>query len=117
MKHKIKGKKFGREKNQRKALFRSLLVSLIERGRIFTTEAKAKELRPITEKLITKAQDESLSTRRLLLSRLGNNKKALERLVKEIAPKYKGRKGGYTRILKLPARKSDSSKRALIEFV
>ncbi len=117
MKHKIKGKKFGREKDQRKALFRSLVASLIERGRIFTTEAKAKELRPVIEKLITRSQDQSLSTRRLLLSRLGNNEKALEKLVKEIAPKYKDRKGGYTRVLKLPARKSDSSKQALIEFV
>ncbi len=117
MKHTIKSKKLGREKDQRKALIRSLVISLIERERIFTTEAKAKELRPIVEKLITRSHDQSLSTHRLLLSRLGNNRKALEKLVKEIAPKYKDRKGGYTRILKLPARKADSSKQALIEFV
>lgn len=94
--------------------------SLIAHGRITTTLAKAREIRPFTEKLITKAketQERPLASKRLLLSRLGGDTKTVLKLEKEIVPKYADRSGGYTRIIKLPRRKSDASEMALIEFV
>ncbi len=117
MRHHNKVKKFGREKNQRVALMQSLARSLILQGRIETTEAKAKALRPYMEKLVTKARDLSLAKHRQILATLRNSKEATTKLIQDIAPKYKERKGGYTRVIKLPPRKADSSKMALIEFV
>lgn len=96
---------------------RGLAVSLIRDGKIKTTEAKAKELRPYVEKLITKGRVPSVPTRRLLESRLGGQKETAARLVKEISPKYMERKGGYTRIVKLPKRKGDASSMAIIELI
>ncbi len=116
MRHHDKNRKFGRTRNQRGALLRSLAVSLIGRGKIRTTEAKAKELRPFVERLVTKSREGTLASRRVVSARLGNSKET-KRLIDDIAPKYKGRTGGYTRIVKLPARKSDGSKMAIIEFV
>lgn len=116
MRHQKKGRKFGREKNVRKALMRSLANNLIAKGKIKTTEAKAKELRPYIEKMVTKAKTDSVSSRRLLSEKLGSNKK-VEKLVTEIGPRFKDRNGGYTRITKLPARVSDASSMAIIEFV
>ena len=81
-----------------------------------TSEAKAKEIRPVIEKLITKAKVDTIASRRLLRARLGNNADYLNKLF-ETAKKFEKRPGGYTRITKLPIRKSDSSKRAIIEFV
>jgi len=94
-----------------------LAVSLIRYGKIQTTEAKAKELRPFIEKLITRAKTDSLPARRIIIARLGNNKTATSKLFKDVGPKYKERNGGYTRIIKLPPRLSDGSKMAIIEFV
>jgi len=96
---------------------RSLAVALIERDRIKTTEAKAKELRPFIERLITMGRQGTIASRRLIVSRLGGNEKLAKKLVDEIAIRYKERNGGYTRIMKLPTRVSDGSKMALIEFV
>ncbi len=98
-------------------MMRALSLAIIEHGRIRTTEAKAKELRQKIEKLITKAKTKNVATYRLISQRLFNNKKAAKKLIEEIAPKYLDRKGGYTRIIKLPVRLSDSSRQALIEFV
>ena len=117
MRHHKKIRKFGRERGQRNALLKSLLLALIEHGRIHTTEAKAKELRGKIEKMVTKAKTKNLATYRLLAERLYNQKKAAKKLIEEIAPRYLDRHGGYTRIIKLPVRKSDSSRQALIEFV
>lgn len=117
MRHHNKNRKFGRPRNQRKALLRSLCMALIKSGKIKTTEAKAKEVRPFVEKLITKGKDKSIASRRVAASRLCNNKAAVKKLFDEIAPKYALRQGGYTRIIKLPARKSDSARMAVIEFV
>ncbi|MCI0542281.1 50S ribosomal protein L17 [bacterium] len=117
MRHHNHNRKFGRVKKVREALMRSLAVSLIRDGRIKTTEAKAKELRPFVEKMVTRAKNNSLATTRLLTSRLGGVTGAVETLTQTIAPAQKERKGGYTRIVKLPNRKSDASKMALIEFV
>ena len=116
MKNQKKGRTLGRTKDQRKMLARGQASSLILKGRITTTEAKAKELRPFIEKLITKARKNDLSARRIVSSRI-DNKKAVKKLVDEIAPKYETRQGGYTRIIKLPPRKGDAAKMALIEFV
>ncbi|MEI8339260.1 MAG: 50S ribosomal protein L17 [bacterium] len=115
MNHHSSIRKFGRETDQRRALLKSLLSSFIEKGKIKTTEAKAKEIRPLMEKMITKARVADLAVRRLLITKIGA--KATKKLVEEIAVNYKDRTGGYTRITKLPVRKIDAAKMALIEFV
>lgn len=117
MRHHNNVRKFNRKKNGRIALLKGLTLALIAHGKITTTEAKAKELRPIVEKLITKANIGTLASRRLVISRLYSLKKEGSKLIDEIAPKYKGRSGGYTRITKLPRRAGDASKMAIIEFV
>ena len=122
MRHHDNIRKFGRERKVRTALLRGLAVSLIRDGSIRTTEAKAKELRPMVEKMITRAKDASLASQRLLVSRLGR-KEAAKSLINTIAPKYRGdgetkeRQGGYTRIIKLSPRAGDASPMAAIEFV
>jgi len=110
-----KGKKFSRKRDQRRALLRNLSVELFSHGRIKTTEAKAKELRRFAEKFITTAKKGDLASRRRLLKFLP--KKTVQKLFQEIAPRYAERKGGYTRIIKLEPRRSDSSKMALIELI
>jgi large subunit ribosomal protein L17 len=117
MRHHNANRKFGRSSNQRHALLKGLAASLITHGRILTTEAKAKELRPNVEKLVTKAKNPTLASRRLLLSGFYNNETVVSKLISDIAPRYEGRAGGYTRIVKLAARKGDASPMALIEFV
>lgn len=117
MRHHNNQKKFGRNQNQRIAFMRSLALNLIEHGRIETTQTRAKALRPFIEKMVTKARENNLSATRLLVSRLGGQEEAVKKLVNEIAPRYEGRNGGYTRILKLPYRKSDATAMSLIEFV
>jgi large subunit ribosomal protein L17 len=116
MRHHSNVRKFGRENDQRVALIRSLAVALILEEKIKTTEARAKEIRPFVEKLITKAREATLASRRTVLSRLGGET-AVAKLCDEIAPKFKTREGGYTRITKLPARAGDASPMAVIEFV
>ncbi len=96
---------------------KGLVESLIKNERITTTEAKAKELRPKIEKMVTKAKNPTLATRRLLLKSLYNHETAVKKLVDSIAPRYSERKGGYTRIVKLTPRQGDASKMAVIEFV
>jgi len=110
-----KGSKFGRETGLRTALMKSLVRSLIIHEGITTTEAKAKTLRPIIEKLVTRAREATLADRRILVSRIGDEKVA-KKLVDVIAPTMK-RDGGYTRIIKLPLRKKDGAKMANISFV
>ena len=117
MRHHNNKRKFGRGKNERKALLNSLALNLIVREKIKTTEPKAKELRPFIEKLITAAKKNNLATRRLITSRLSNRSKEVKKLFNVIAPKYTEKKGGYTRVLKLGARKGDGAKMAIIEFV
>lgn len=117
MRHGNNIRKFGRTKNQRHALLKGLALSLIAHGKIETTEAKAKELRPFIEKLVTKANSETLASRRIVISRLYNLTAEANKLIDTIAPKYKGRNGGYTRITKLGRRAGDASKMAIIEFI
>jgi len=115
MKHLKKGRKFGRKRDQRKALLKSLAASLILKEKITTTEAKAKELRPFIEKLITKSKETGLSSTRYLTRYLPE--KARKKIIAQIAPRYQERKGGYTRIVKTVPRKSDRAKRAIIELI
>lgn len=117
MRHHNTKRKFGRDKNQRKALLNSLALNLIVREKIKTTLPKAKELRPFVEKLITRAKKGDMSTRRVVISKLMNRRKEVKKLFEIIAPKYMDKKGGYTRVLKLGVRKSDGTEMALIEFV
>ncbi|HNZ83716.1 MAG TPA: 50S ribosomal protein L17 [Candidatus Pacearchaeota archaeon] len=115
MQKKVKStRKFNRGKDQRKAFFKSLCEALFKHGRIKTTLARAKAIRPIAEKLITKARNNDLASIRLISSFL--TRKTAQILVKEIAPEFKDVKGGYTRIIKLGPRKSDSAKMAFIEL-
>lgn len=117
MRHHDRNRKLGREDSQRLALLRSLAVSLIEHGKITTTEAKAKELRPFVERLVTYGKSGTLASRRLTISRLGGNEDATKELFDTIAGKYKDRQGGYTRISKLGPRGNDAAAMAVIEFV
>jgi large subunit ribosomal protein L17 len=95
---------------------RSLARNLIRDSRIKTTLAKAKELRPMVEKLVTRAKSDTVASRRLIVSRIQSQAET-KKLVETIAPKYKDRKGGYTRIIHMPNRDLDGSQMALIEFV
>ncbi|MEI8174903.1 MAG: 50S ribosomal protein L17 [bacterium] len=117
MRHGNNKRKFGKVRKVRNALMNSLALNLIVREKIKTTEPKAKELRPFIEKLVTGAKRGDIATRRLIISKLSNRRPEVKKLFEVIAPKYKNTKGGYTRILKLGARKSDGSKMAIIEFV
>lgn len=110
-----KGRKFGREKSQRKALLRSLARALFLHNKITTTEAKAKELSMFAEKRITESKKQDLNARRALKEYFSNE--IVKKLVEEIAPKYKDRKGGYIRIIKKGPRKSDGAKMAIIELI
>lgn len=115
MRHHNANRKFGREKNQRAALLRSLAESLALRGKIKTTEPKAKELRPYIEKLVTLGKKQTLASRRLLEGRIG--RAAARKIAGELAAAYRERAGGYTRITKLAPRRTDASPMAIIEFV
>ena len=115
MRHLRKNRKFGRPADFRKAFLWNLGSSLILKERIKTTEARAKEIRPLIEKIVSTAKNETLANRRLLLKNL--TAKTVNKLFKELAPRFKERKGGYLRILKLDARKNDGARMAIIEFV
>lgn len=117
MRHGKNNRKFGRTANVRRGFIRSLAVALLTHEKITTTEARAKELRPYIEKMVTKARVDTLACRRMISARLGNQESLTNKLVDEIAPRYASREGGYLRITKLPQRQGDASKMAVIEFV
>lgn len=114
MRHRKKGRKFGRERNIRRALMKSLAVSFFAKGRIETTEAKAKELRPFVERLISFGKNPTVAHRRIIAARVSP---AITIAVVRMGEKMKSRNGGYTRIMKTGPRKSDSSRRAILEAV
>jgi large subunit ribosomal protein L17 len=116
MRHRKAGRALRRTSEQKLALMRNLATSLIEQGAIETTEAKAKELRPFVEKLITKARNGTLHSRRLA-ARHVQKREAADKLFQEIGPKFAKRPGGYTRILKTGHRKGDGADMARIELV
>jgi large subunit ribosomal protein L17 len=117
MRHRVKTVKLGRTSQHRDLMLANMVGSLIQHNRIKTTLAKAKALRPIAEKLVTLGKKGGLHSRRLALSKLINNENWVKKLFGDIAPRFKERNGGYTRILKLGARHSDASQMALIEWV
>ena len=116
MRHRKAGRQLRRTSEQKLALMRSLASSLIERGAIETTEAKAKELRPFVEKLITRAKTGTLHARRLT-GRHVQKRAVADKLFQEIGPKFATRNGGYTRILKTGHRKGDGAEMARIELI
>lgn len=116
MRHLVKGRKLGRTKSHRAATLGALSVALIKEHRIVTTLAKAKELRPFVEPLITKAKEDSSHNRRQVFSKL-KDKEAVSKLFSEIADKVGDRPGGYTRVIKMGTRAGDSADMAVIELV
>lgn len=117
MRHHKKGRSFNRPANQRTALVRSLARSLIIHESIATTEAKAKELRPFIEKIISHGRHDTVANRRLVSSRLGNDDAAVKKVFASIAPRYANRPGGYTRIVKRAPNQTNARDNAYIAFV
>lgn len=109
------GRKLSRKRNQRRALLKSLGNALISNEKIKTTEAKAKEVSRFMEKFITKARKGDLASRRLLAKFF--SEEAVKKLIDEIGPRYKERKGGYTRVVKLGPRKGDGARMATVELI
>ena len=116
MRHRVGGRKLQRTSSHRAALFRNMAAALIKHEQITTTLAKAKELRPYVEKLVTLAKHGGLSNRRLAMSRLMDEVQ-LAKLFDVLASRYADRNGGYTRVIKAGIRMSDSAAIAIIEFV
>jgi len=116
MRHQVKTVKLGRTAEHRKALLANQVCSLIEHQRIKTTLAKAKAVRPLAEKMVTLGKNGSLHARRIALAVL-RQKGAVKKLFEDIAPRSASRNGGYTRIIKLGQRKSDSAAVAFLEWV
>ena len=113
---------FGRKGSQRKALFRDLITDLIINGRIETTEAKAKDLKVLADKMVTLGKKGTLAARRqaarlVRFEKAEDGQFAIQKLFSEIAPKYQERNGGYTRVLKLAPRRGDAASMAIIEWV
>lgn len=116
MRHKKKGKKLGRLIGPRKALFRGLSLSLILHEKITTTEAKAKAVKPIIERLISRARENNLNNYRRINAFL-QNREATKKMLEEIGPRYKERPGGYLRIIKIGLRRGDAAKMVILELV
>ncbi len=116
MRHKLAGRKLSRPTGQRWALYRNQVTALLAHEKIITTEAKAKEVRSLAEKMITLGKDGSLASRRQALAFI-TDKKVVDKLFSEIAPGYADRNGGYTRLLKLGPRPGDSAPMVQIELV
>ncbi len=115
MRKRVKGRVLSREKGQRKALLKALTQELMIHGKIMTTEAKAKEISSFAEKSITRAKADTVHSRRELSKFF--SEKVVKKMVDEIGPKYRERQGGYTRIIKAGARRSDGARIAFIELV
>ncbi|MGH3039992.1 MAG: 50S ribosomal protein L17, partial [Gaiellaceae bacterium] len=116
MKHHRAGRKLGRDSAHRKALYANLACALIENGRIRTTEAKAKEVRPIVEQMITLGKRDDVAAHRQAVAFL-RSKSAAHALFEEIAPRFADRPGGYTRVVKIGPRQGDAAPMAYLELV
>jgi len=116
MRHKLAGRKLGRATEHRWALYRNQVAALLTHEKVTTTEAKAKEVRSLAEKMITLGKDGSLASRREALAFI-TDKKVVDKLFTEIAPDYADRSGGYTRLLKLGPRPGDNAPMVQIELV
>jgi large subunit ribosomal protein L17 len=116
MRHRVFGRKLGRNVKSRKALFKNLINALIEHQEIQTTEAKAKAIKGLVDKFVSRAKKKDLHSRRLVFSFL-QNQKMVNKLFEEIAPRFKQRPSGFTRIIKLGRRKGDAAMMVKMEFV
>lgn len=116
MRHRRAGKKLGRDSAHRKAMYANLAASLIEHGRIKTTEAKAKAVRPYVERLVTLGKRGDLAARRHAIAQL-RDKWIVNELFEFVAPRFEDRPGGYTRVVKLGPRPGDAAPMAYLEFV
>ena len=116
MRHRKKGKKFGRKKGPREAMLRNLATSFVLYESIRTTETKAKAIKPIVEKFVTTSRDNSLHTKRKLTAYF-YDENAVKKLLEDLGPRYKDRPGGYTRITRLGKRQGDAAPMVKLEFV
>jgi large subunit ribosomal protein L17 len=115
MRHLNSGRKLNRTQSHRKALFRNMVLSLIRHGRIVTTDAKAKELRRFADKMVTLGKQGDLAARRMAFAFM-QSRDAVKKLFDEIAPQFKERPGGYTRVVKFERRHGDAAPLSVIEF-
>ena len=126
--HRIKHTRLGRNHGQNNSILRNLICGLIEHERIITTEARARVLRPVAERMITQAKrgiareangrnGARVHSYRLLMAKLAHNRPAVERLFSDLAPRFESRNGGYTRMIKLGARRIDSARMAVVGLV
>jgi len=115
MRHKVSGRKFGREKGHRDLMLKNLVASLVKHERINTTQARAKEIRSLAERVITYGKKGSVHHRRLAFKVL-KNRDLVKKVFDEIAPRFETTEGGYTRVLKNGYRRGDSAPMAIIEF-
>lgn len=116
MRHKVKGRKLGRDTKYRKALFKNLITALILKEQIKTTESKARAVRGLVDKLVTRGKAGTLHARRLIAAFL-SNKRAVNKLVDELAPQFKTRPGGFTRMIRLGRRQGDNAMVVRLELV
>ena len=116
MRHHIAGRKLSRPVGHRLALYRNLVADLFRHGKIVTTEAKAREIRPLAEKIVTLGKDNTLSSRRRALAYI-TDKNLVDKIFAEISPRYAQRPGGYTRLLKMGPRPGDGAPTAKLELV
>ena len=117
MKKRVFGRQLSRERDTRRALFRSLIRALVEHGKIKTTKAKAKAIQADVDKLVNLAKKDSISAKRRIFAILGNDKETTKKLLKEVVPSFSDRSGGYTRIVPLPARRGDAAQIVRLEWV
>lgn len=115
MRHQVFGKKLNRDVKERKALFKSLVIALIQHGKIKTTVAKAKAIKGLVDKLVTKAKNGSSNAQRQLSSFL-TQKEVINKLILEVAPRFKDKIGGYLRLIKLGKRHSDNTEEAILTW-
>ncbi len=116
MRHRLVGRKFGREADHRKAMLHNLVISLLSHERITTTVTKAKEMRTLVDRMITYGKNGTVHHRRLAFGII-HDRTLVKKLFDEIAPRFKDRNGGYTRIMKTGFRKGDNAPLAIIELV
>ncbi len=117
MKKRVFGRQLSRERDTRRALFRSLIRALVEHGKINTTKAKAKAIQADIDKLVNLAKKDSISAKRRIFAILGNDKETTKKILKEVVPSFSDRSGGYTRIVPLPARRGDAAQIVRFEWV
>lgn len=116
MRHRVAGRKLGRTSSHRRALFRNLVTDFLEKERVVTTLPKAKEIRPLAERMITLGKRETLAARRKALAFIVK-KEIVRKVFETLAPRFADRSGGYTRIIRLGFRPGDSAEMALIELI